>query len=161
MRYANQMDPLEREAARGAVQQYIAPVNANRQANFVFNVQQHGNENGNIPLRNDADGFIEANNLVPPPQPQGQDLREDPNDAEGLFPGEDEEDGEEVPPPQPVDHAIPVPNARAGMRPYHEIARENAEALNVLLTREMPQLTNQLQYTMEQMNQLIQRQLNN
>ena len=76
----------------------IAPVNANRQANFVFNVQQHGNENGNIPLRNDADGFIEANNLVPPPQPQGQDLREDPNDAEGLFPGEDEEDGEEVPP---------------------------------------------------------------
>ncbi len=91
MRYANQMDPLEREAARGAVQQYIAPVNANRQANFVFNVQQHGNENGNIPLRNDADGLIEANNLVPPPQ--GQDLREDPNDAEGLFPGEDEEMG--------------------------------------------------------------------
>ena len=75
MRYANQMDPLEREAARGAVQQYIAPVNANRQVNFILNVQQHGNENGNIPLQNDADGSFEANNLVPPPQPQSQNLR--------------------------------------------------------------------------------------
>ncbi len=53
----------------------IAPVNANRQVNFILNVQQHGNENGNIPLQNDADGSIEANNLVPPPQPQSQNLR--------------------------------------------------------------------------------------
>ncbi len=69
--------------------------------------------------------------------------------------------GEEVPPPQPVDHAILVPNARAGRRPYLQVARENAETLNVLLAREIPQLTNQLQYTIEQMNQLIQRQLSN
>ena len=87
---------------------------------------------------------------------QCQEAREE----ERLLLGE--EDGEEVPPAQqPVDHAIPVPHGRAGRRPYHEIARENAEALNVLLTRELPQLTNQLQYTMEQMNQLIQRQLDN
>ena len=58
-------------------------------------------------------------------------------------------------------HEIPVPNLRNGRRPYHEPARENAEALNVLLTREIPALTNQLQRTMDLMNQLIRRQLDN
>ena len=80
--------------------------------------------------------------------PQHQEPREE---EERLLLGEEDgeedgENGEEVPPVQPpVDNAIPVPNGRAGRRPYHEIARENAEALNVLLTRELPQLTNQLQ----------------
>ena len=125
-------------------------------------MQQHGNANGNIPLRDDDDALVAVNNLVLPPQPKpqpyGQELREE---DERLLLGEGEQDEGEVPPPQPVDHAIPVPNGRARRRPYHEIARENAEALNVLLTREIPQLTNQLQYTMGQMNQLIQRQLDN
>ena len=156
------MDLLEREAARGAVQQFIAPVNDNREANHALNVQQHGNANGDIPLRNDGDAFIAVNNLAQPPQPQPMHGQELPEDDERLLLGEeDEEDEVEVPPPRPVDHAIPVPNGRVGRRPYHEIARENAEALNVLLTREIPQLSNQLQHTMEQMNQLIQRQLDN
>ena len=40
----------------------------------------------------------------------------------------------------------------------HALARENAEALNALLTREIPVMTQQLQQTMELMNQLIRRQ---
>ena len=57
---------------------------------------------------------------------------------------------------------IPVPVPGVGeRRPYHALARENAEALNRLLTREVPILTQQLQNTMELMNQLIRRQLNN
>ena len=104
-------------------------------------------------------------NLVYPPQrqePREEEERLLLGEEDGEDGEEDGENGEEVPPAQqPVDHAIPVPNGRAGRRPYHEIARENAEALNVLLTRELLQLTNQLQYTMEQMNQLIQRQLDN
>ena len=57
---------------------------------------------------------------------------------------------------------IPVPVPGVGeRRPYHAPARENAEALNRLLTREVPILTQQLQNTMELMNQLIRRQLNN
>ena len=39
--------------------------------------------------------------------------------------------------------------------------KKTPKQLNVLFTRELPQLTNQLQYTIEQMNQLIQRQLDN
>ena len=104
-------------------------------------------------------------NLVHPPQ--RQEAREDEErlllgEEDGEDGEEDGENGEEVPPAQqPVDHAIPVPHGRAGRRPYHDIARENAKALNVLLTRELPQLTRQLQHTMEQMNQLIQHQLDN
>ncbi len=40
-------------------------------------------------------------------------------------------------------------------RPYHALARENAEALNVLLTHEIPVMTQQLQQTMELVNQSI------
>ena len=56
---------------------------------------------------------------------------------------------------------IPLPNLRNGRRPYHELARENAEALNALLTREIPILTNHLQQTMELMNQVLRRHLDN
>ena len=57
---------------------------------------------------------------------------------------------------------IPDPVPAAGeRRPYHALALENAEALNRLLTREVPILTQQLQNTMELMNQLIRRQLDN
>ena len=155
MRYANRLNPFEREAARGAVQQIIAPANVNRD---VLINQRHQNANGDIPPGNDGDAFEAVHNLVHPPQRQ-----EPREEEEGLLLGEEDgEDGEEVPPAQqPVNHAIPVLNGRAGRRPYHEIARENAEVLDVLLTRELPQITNQLQYTMEQMNQLIQCQLDN
>ena len=156
MRYANQMDPFQREAVQGAMQQYIAPVNMNREANGL-NMEQH---NGNIPQQNDGNPFMEENNFFPPPQPQELGQEED----ERLLLGE-EEDGEhqeEEILQQPLEqHAIPVPNKRAGRRPYHALARENAEALNALLTREIPQLTNQLQHSMELMNQLIEHQLDN
>ena len=56
---------------------------------------------------------------------------------------------------------IPVPGNGGERRPYHVLARENAEALNALLTREVPVMTQQLQQTMELMNQLIWRQLDN
>ncbi len=55
---------------------------------------------------------------------------------------------------------ISMPNEQA-RRPYHALARENAEALNAFLTRDLPVVTHQLQQTIELMNQLIQRQLNN
>jgi hypothetical protein len=45
--------------------------------------------------------------------------------------------------------AIPIPPVAQGRRPYHALARENAEALNVMLTRDLPLLTQQLQQTME------------
>ena len=54
---------------------------------------------------------------------------------------------------------IPVPPVAQGRRPYHTLARENAEALNVLLTRELPVLTQQLQQTMELTNELLRRSL--
>ena len=49
---------------------------------------------------------------------------------------------------------IPIPEPGNGKerRPLHALARENAEALNALLTREVPVLTQQLQQTMELMN---------
>jgi hypothetical protein len=56
---------------------------------------------------------------------------------------------------------IPVPGAIGARRPYHALARENAEALNALLTRDIPVLTNQIRETMDLTNQLIRRQLYN
>ena len=35
----------------------------------------------------------------------------------------------------------PIPEPGNGRRPYHALARENAEALNALLTREIPVMT--------------------
>ena len=104
MRYANQLDPFEREAARGAVQQIIAPANVNRDA--LIN-QRHQNANGDILPGNDGDAMEALHNLVHPPQ--CQEAREE---EERLLLGEEDgEDGEEVPPAQqPVDHAIPVPH---------------------------------------------------
>jgi hypothetical protein len=49
--------------------------------------------------------------------------------------------------------AIPNPPVAQGRRPYHALGRENAaEALNVMLTRDLPLLTQQLQQTMELTN---------
>ena len=57
---------------------------------------------------------------------------------------------------------IPILVPGAGeRRPYHELARVNAEALNRLLPQEVPILTRKLQNTMELMDQLMRRQLNN
>ena len=57
---------------------------------------------------------------------------------------------------------ILIPNPIDGYRrrPYHAVARENSEALNAFLTRDLPVLTQQMHETMDLMNQLIRRQLN-
>ena len=47
---------------------------------------------------------------------------------------------------------IPVPQVR---RLYHTLARENAEVLNVLLTRDMPVLSRAMQQTIERLDVLI------
>jgi hypothetical protein len=148
MRYANHANPLEREAARGAVQQRIARPNP---PIIAANVEGQNAVNDNV--------------NVPPPDPENE---YDENDArlDGLDP---EEAGEQRYFEHGVDPAeadeqrqrqIPVPNEPA-RRPYHALARENAEALNAFLTRDLPVVTHQLQQTMELMDQLIQRQLNN
>ncbi len=56
--------------------------------------------------------------------------------------------------------AIPVPQIQA-RRPYHALARENAEALNLFLTRELPVLTHQMMQTMERLDERIRRQMEN
>ena len=60
-----------------------------------------------------------------------------------------------------VAQAIPVPQVQAERHPYHALARENAEALNVLLTRDVPILTNQMQQNIQLLDTLIRRQLDN
>ena len=59
-----------------------------------------------------------------------------------------------------VGRPIHVPNVE-GRRPYHALARENTEALNLFLTRDLPVITHQLQETMERLDQLIRRQMEN
>lgn len=154
MRYASHAHPLEREAARGAVQQRIEgplnPLPPNQP-----NAEQQNAMNGRI--------------NVPPPDPENEyndnDARLDglnPEEAaeyrdfeHGLDPGQADEQR------QDRQRQIPVPN-QPGRRPYHALAKENAEALNAFLTRDLPVVTHQLQQTMELMNQLIQlRQLDN
>ena len=46
-------------------------------------------------------------------------------------------------------------------RPYHALARENAEALNLFLTRDLLVITHQMQQTMERLDELIRRQMEN
>ena len=158
MRYANPAHPLEREAARHAVQQQV--LNNPRPVPVDFNFGhiegqnprveiegRHANQNAPPPILND-------NNLVPPPQQFRDHLSGDDD--------EDEENNENL---EGLGRAeqqrMQVPNEQGGRRPYHTLARENAEALNVLLTREIPVLTHQLEQIMQLMNQLIRRQLDN
>ena len=89
--------------------------------------------------------------MIPPPQ-QFRD----------ALAGKDDEDDENLNRRDPSEQRqIPVPNEQVSRRPYHALAWENAEALNVLPTRKIPVLTHQVQQTTEFINQLIQRQLDN
>ena len=148
MRYANHAHPLEREAARGAVQQRIDgplnPLPPNRP-----NAEER--QNGRINL--------------PPPYPENEYNNNDAR-LDGLNPVEAAEyrDFEHGLDPGQADkqrqRQIPVPS-QLGRRPYHALARENGEALNAFLARGLPVVTHQLELTMELMNQLIQLQLDN
>lgn len=158
MRYANQIGPLEREAAREAMRQQIRPGMGNE--GFADNPEQINN-------LNDA----QVNNLDPP----HDDLLLDDDESEELREQhqqllqeqlqqqlqQQQEQQQHLQASQEQQHEIPVPIPRNGRRPYHELARENSEALNVLPAREISVLTNQLQQTMKLINLLIRRQLDN
>ena len=58
-----------------------------------------------------------------------------------------------------VGRPIHVPQIE-GRRPYHALARENAEAFNLFLTRDLPVITHQME-TLERLDQLIRRQMEN
>ena len=59
------------------------------------------------------------------------------------------------PPPPPPGQQIQL-----SRRPhYHALARDNAEVLNALLTRDIPAMNNQMNHTLGMLNELIRRQL--
>ena len=73
---------------------------------------------------------------------------------------EEQDEPQEILPAQDPSRAMPIPipvlvAGNGGERClYHVLADENAEALNVLLTREVPVLMQQRQQTIELVNQL-------
>ena len=90
--------------------------------------------------------------LLEQEQEQGQE-------QEHLRPNYNGNQDDQDPPAHDHPRAMPIPilepgNGREG-RPYHALAPENAEVPNALLTCEIPVLMQQLQQTMELMNQLI------
>ena len=167
MRYANRKNAFDREAAHEAILNRI---------------------NANLPNRNPPERDLEINrgeNADPLDVINGDEQDPDPlhqagNNEDMLLGGAGENEdmllgGARERPKQraPVNanavrdevlqqaqaQAIPIPPVAQGRRPYHALARENAEALNVMLTRDQPLLTQQLQQTMELTNELIMRRL--
>ena len=132
-------------------------------------LQDHQPEELQQPLREDVQyeglGGPQAQNEDEQQQNLAENDNEGPHghlEAEAEQQVEHEEDEYDSLGNQAHAQQIPVPVSAAGeRRPYHALARENAEALNRLLSREVPILTQQLQNTMELMNQLIRRQLDN
>ena len=109
--------------------------------------------------------------LRPPQQPPPNEPLQQPNGENDDLPllydeSEDENDFHEPHIEEnrglngAVGRPIHVPNVE-GRRPYHALARENAEALNLFLTRHLPVITHQLLETMERLDQLIRRQMEN
>ena len=155
MRYANWQNAFDREAAHEAI---VNRINVNLRNSIPSPERDNQQENVN-PLQ-------EINGEERNPEPVEQVADEN----EGmLLGGAGERRQEHAPNNANVVHdevlrqaqaqPIPVPPVPQGRRPYHTLARENAEALNVLLTRELPVLTQQLQQTMELTNELLRRRL--
>lgn len=132
MQYADRQNAFQREAANLAIRRQIE---------------------GALPQHENVPGDNGEMDEVPIPPAQ--------NNQNQVFLQEQERQPEQIPPAQDLPRAMPIPVPGNERRPYHALARENAEALNALLTREVPVLTQQLQQTMELMNQLIRRQLDN
>ena len=148
-RYANNANPLDREAACGAVHKRIAspfhpPILA---GNLIGQNALNGNVNE---LPSDRENEYDKNDArldgVDPEEAAEQRYFE----HAGVYPAEG--------PMQQRQRQTPVPNEPV-RRPYHALARENAESLNAFLTRDLPLLTHQLQQTMQMMNELIQQHL--
>ena len=147
MQYADRQNAFQREAADMAIRQRVVGAHAD-------DVAGNNGENAEVP--------------VPPAQNHGNFiflLEQEQEQGQEQHPGPNYNDNQDdqVPPAHDQPQAMPIPIPEPGngreRRPYHALARENAEALNALLTREIPVLTQQLQQTMELMNQLIRRQL--
>ena len=157
MRYAGRQNAFDREAAHGAL---LNRINANP-PNPDPNAERGNNLHENQDLVNGMNG-------------EGQNPNQDPLDhadenEDMLLGGAEERQQHHAPDDanavreevlqQAQAQAIPVPPVGQGRRAYHALTRENAEALNVLLTRELPVLTQQLQQTMELTNELLRRRL--
>ena len=141
MQYADRQNAFQREAA-----------------NLAIRLRIEGAQDENIAGNNGQIDEVP----IPPAQNNGNLmflLEQQPG------PNDEGNQDDQVPPAQDHPRAMPIPIPVPGnggeRRPYHALARENAEALNALLTREVPAMTQQLQQTMELMNQLIRRQLDN
>ena len=145
MQYADRQNAFHREAA-----------------NLAIRLRIEGAQDENIAGNNGQIDEVP----IPPAQNNGNLMFLLEQEQE-QQPGPDDEGNQDDQAPPAQDHPrampipIPVPGNGGERRPYHVLARENAEALNALLTREVPVMTQQLQQTMELMNQLIWRQLDN
>ena len=146
MQYADRQNAFQREAANLAIRQRI-------EGDQHENVAGNNGEIDEVPIiqaQNNANENVMF--LLEQEEEQEQQPGPDRNEDEQL-PAQD------IPRAMPI--PIPVPGNGGERRPYHALARENAESLNALLTQEIPVITQQLQHTMELMNQLIRRQLDN
>ena len=102
---------------------------------------------------------------IPPAQNHGNYMflleqeQEQEQEQEHLGPNYNSNQDDEVPPAHDHPRAMPIPKPGNGRErhPYHALARDNAEALNVLLTCEIPVMMQQ--QAMELMNQLIRQRL--
>ncbi|CAB3986887.1 Hypothetical predicted protein [Paramuricea clavata] len=147
MQYADRQNAF-REAANLAIRQRIEGAQGE-------NIPGNNGEVDEVPIppaQNNVNGNVMFL-LEQAEQGQEQQPEPDGNEDEQVPPAQD--------PPRAMPIPIPVPGNDGERRPYHALARENAEALNELLTREIPVMTQQLQQTMELMNQLIRPQLDN
>ena len=153
MQYADCQNAFQRAAANLAICQRIEGAQDENIAGNNGEVDEvpippaQNNVNGNVMF------LLEQEQAEQAEQEQEQQPEPDVNEDEQVPPAQD--------PPGAMPIPIPVPGNDGERRPYHALARENAEALNALLTREIPVMTQQLQQTMELMNQLIRRQLDN
>ena len=151
MQYADRQNAFQREAANMAIRQRVVGAHAD-------DVAGNNGENAEVripPAQNHGNFMF----LLEQEQEQGQEQGQEQHPGPNYNDNQDDQ----VPPAHDHPQAMPIPIPEPGngreRRPYHALARENAEALNALLTREIPVLTQQLQQTMEPMNQLIRRQL--
>jgi hypothetical protein len=148
MQYAGRQNAFQREAANLAIRQRIEGAQDE-------NIAGNNGEVDEVPIP-PAQNNVNGNVMFLLEQEQAEQEQQ---------PEPDVNEDEQVPPAQDPLRAMPIPIPVPGnggeRRPYHALARENAEALNALLTREIPVMTQQLQQTMELMNQLIRRQLDN
>ena len=155
MQYADCQNVFQREAANMAIHQIVVGARADDVAGNI-------GENAEVPI-SPAQNHGNFMFLLEQEQEQRQEQEQEQGQEQHPGPNYSDNQDDQVPPAHDHPQAMPIPIPEPGngreRRTYHALARENAQALNALLTREIPVLTQQLQQTMELMNQLIMRQL--